>query len=251
MKRTVPVATLLSILALSSPVPAQPTAGARASAIARADELLRTGLERYEAGDYAGAVSAFEAGYSIDPRPAFLFAAAQAERLAGNCVAAIAYYDRFLATSPSRSQADAAAEQRAKCADAEPEPEPEPAPAPAIVAPAPRSSAPTPWYRDPLTDSLVGGSAVLVLAGVGFTLSASSATDDANAADTYDRHDDAADRASLHRTVALVSFAGGAVVGAFAAWRIVRHGRDGTGTERAALRLGPGPGVGLAVGGAF
>jgi tetratricopeptide (TPR) repeat protein len=200
-----------------------------------ADEHLALGLSRYEAGDFEGAMDAFDAGYAVEPRPAFLFAAAQAARRSGDCRRAIDYYDRFLAGDPSEGQAEAAREQRDRCAETLPA---EPAPPPARRR----------WYADPITDGAIAGSALLVLAGTGFALSAGNATDEANAAATYDEHDAAADRASRQRLWSLVSFGGGAALGAFAAWRIVRHP---DGHERAALRVGAGPGLGLAIGGDF
>jgi tetratricopeptide (TPR) repeat protein len=232
MKRTVAVVAVVCTLA----APALAVAGA-------ADDQLALGLARYEAGDFDGAMDAFDAGYAVDPRPAFLFAAAQAARRSGDCRRAIDYYDRFLASDPSERQAEAAREQRDRCAEtlpAETAPaEPDPAPA----APVRR------WYRDPVTDGVIVGSVVLLLAGTTFALSAADATDDANAATTYDEHDAAADRASRRQVLSLVTFGGGVALGAYAAWRIVRHP---DGHERSAtLRVGAGPGVGLAIGGAF
>src|SRR5688500_8437696 len=66
-----------------------------------AEDWLALGLARFEREDYAGAIDAFERGHAIDPRPQFLFALAQAERLRGDCKAALIYYRKFLTTSPS------------------------------------------------------------------------------------------------------------------------------------------------------
>src|SRR5262245_38585026 len=44
------------------------------------------GLALYQAKDYAGAIREFEVGYAAEPRREFLFAEAQAKRLAGDCV---------------------------------------------------------------------------------------------------------------------------------------------------------------------
>jgi tetratricopeptide (TPR) repeat protein len=224
MKRTVAVVAV--VCTLTAPAVAGP-----------ADDQLALGLARYEAGDFGGAMEAFDAGYAVEPRPAFLFAAAQAARRSGDCRRAIGYYDRFLAGDPSESQAEAAREQRDRCAEILP---PEPAPAPVAAG--------RPWYSDPITDGVVVGSALLVFAGTAFALSAGNATDDANAASTYDEHDAAAGRASRQQVWSLVSFGGGLALGALAAWRIVRHP---DGHERAALRVGAGPGLGLAIGGDF
>src|SRR5262245_15990993 len=86
-----------------------------AAADTDADGWLRIGLERYDAGDFAGAVEAFHQGNRLDPRPQFLFAIAQAERRRGDCGTAIVYYEQFLASSPPEGQAVAAREQRDRC----------------------------------------------------------------------------------------------------------------------------------------
>jgi len=229
-----------------------------------ADDYLRVGLERYEAEDFEAAIQAFAAGYAIEPRPAFLFAAAQAERRSGDCRSAIIYYDRFIATSPPQSQVTAAREQRARCVAAlgsEPivsdderaalpmigEANPDRGSARAS-APGVRASAWRPWYTSPLTDVLAGSAIVFAATGIGFTITASSAVDEANRADTYDAHERAADRAGTHRTIGLVCFGGSVAVGAIAVWRILRH--DGGG-ESARVTVAPGPGLGVAIGGAF
>jgi tetratricopeptide (TPR) repeat protein len=238
MKRTFAVAIAV-VCALTAPARADETA----------DAHLQDGLARYEAGDFAGAMDAFDAGYAVEPRPAFLFAAAQAARRSGDCRRAIDYYDRFLASDPSESQAEAARAQRERCAEM----------LPAEAEPEPATAKGRPWYADPITDGAVVGSTILLLAGGAFALSANGAADDANAALTYDEHDAAAGRASQQRLWSAVALGGGAVLGAVAVWRIIRHpdvrnpdrrhpdGRD----ERAAWRVGAGPGLGLAVGGDF
>lgn len=231
-----------------------------------ADEHLETGLALYQSGDFEGAIAEFNAGYAVDPRPTFLFAVAQAERRSGDCASAIVYYERFLASGPSSSQAAAAREQRAKCvaalgsapaADAPPEPmllpleraapAAEPAPAPALVAKPPRGPS---WYTSPLNDALVGGAAALTVAGFVFTLSAANAAKEANAAETYDDYGRAVARADRYRTIGLASLAGGVVVGGLAVWRIASRG-DRPAERAARVELSLGPGVGLAVAGVF
>jgi hypothetical protein len=125
---------------------------------------------------------------------------------------------------------------------------PEPAASPKPLPPAPPPApARDPWYRDPLTDGLLGGAALGASLGLGFALASSSAAGEANRATTYDDYARASDAATRDRDVALVSFAGAAVLGGVAAWRIVRHDdhpdRD--------VALVPGPGVGLAIAGGF
>jgi tetratricopeptide (TPR) repeat protein len=240
------IAGLVAGLAVARPAAAEP-----GSAPSR---LMEAGLAAYRAGDYDAAIAAFRAAHAADGRPSALFAMAQAERMNGDCAAAVADYDRFLATRPTERQAAAAREMRARCADDAPAAGTAPAPAPAAVAPSvppPRVVAgpagPTPWYHDRVTDGLVAGAGVLAAVALGFSLAGDSAAANASAADTYAAHAAAADRASRHRVAGAVSLAGAAVLGGVAAWRIVHHHRA---AERA-IAVAPGPGVGLALVGSF
>ena len=241
---------------------AAPSARAQAADPDDAGALMDAGLAAYQAGDYAVAIASFRKAYAIDERPAALFAMAQAERKSGDCASAITDYDRFLGTSPAERQAQAARDQRAVCSeqlaggvianpiDPDAKPRPLPAPRPALpqpLPPAPPAIADDPWYRDPLTDGLLGGAALGASLGLGFALASSSAADEANRATTYDAHARAADAAARDRDLSLVSFAGAAVLGGVAAWRIVRHDDH----PDARVALVPGPGVGLAIAGGF
>jgi tetratricopeptide (TPR) repeat protein len=73
------------------------------------------GLAFYGAKDYRAAFAELEAGYAVDPRREFLFAEAQAQRLAGDCQRAVPLYQRFLATDPSPVQVNAAQVGLARC----------------------------------------------------------------------------------------------------------------------------------------
>ena len=252
------------LVAASRLAHAQPEAPAAPSPSpsADADKLMDAGLASYRDGDYPTAIASFRAAYAADGRAAALFAMAQAERKRGDCAAAIADYDRFLATGPSARQADAAREQRVVCeqqvaaqepAHAEPGPPaaigsmaPMAAPLPAPIAPAP-VEAPR-WYRDPIADGALVGAAVGVGVGVAFTLGANNAARDANHAATYDDYRADVSRSSRDKTYAIVGFGGAAVLGGVAAWRILRHDDH----ERAdAVSIAPGPGLGVALVGGF
>jgi tetratricopeptide (TPR) repeat protein len=74
------------------------------------------GLALYAAKDYGAAIQELEAGYALDPRREFLFAEAQAQRLAGDCQRAVPLYQRFLTSEPSPLQASAAQVGLARCA---------------------------------------------------------------------------------------------------------------------------------------
>ena len=166
-------AGLIAGLAVAHPVAAEP--GPAPS------RLMEAGLAAYRAGDYGAAIAAFRAAHVADGRPSALFAMAQAERMSGDCAAAVADYDRFLATRPTERQADAAREMRARCASDAPAAGTAPAPAPVAAVPsgpAPRAVAvpagPAPWYHDGVTDGLVVGAGVLAASALGFSLAATA-----------------------------------------------------------------------------
>jgi hypothetical protein len=116
------------------------------------------GLRLYNVQSYEEAIAEFKAGYDIDPRPDFLYALGQSQRMRGDCPAAIVSYETFLRTGPADRQASAAraqidtcrAEMAAKTPAAPPAetgpplaPPIAPAPTPTLTpAPAPSPSAP-------------------------------------------------------------------------------------------------------------
>ncbi len=206
-----------------TPAPAPGPSAAPAPAVT-ADDWLRIGLERYERGNFVGAIEAFERGQALSPRPALVFAIAQAHRRRGDCTRARAYFDAFLATASTPQQIAAARDQRDRCVDA-PAPPPAPAqaaPGPAIMrAPSPRSSAPTVW-RDPI--GLAAGGTGLALLGttVALFVSAGSAADDAAVAPDHERHRVLRERAETRQLLGTITLAAGVTAGAVTAWRIWR-----------------------------
>lgn len=78
-RRLVAVCTALLALALGRSGELAPPAEAQSS-IERAKTNFSAGAQAYAAGDYAGAVQAFESAYTLAPRPPVLFSLAQAER---------------------------------------------------------------------------------------------------------------------------------------------------------------------------
>jgi hypothetical protein len=104
---------------------------------------LVRGLEHYEKGRFAEAVSEFLAGQAIDAQPEFRYALGQAERKRGRCAEAIVYYQSYLDTRPSSVQAATARQNIARCKAtvAELPPPSTPAPAPTL-APAPSTTPP-------------------------------------------------------------------------------------------------------------
>lgn len=78
------------------------------------------GLTLYAERAFDAAVQEFQWGYAIEPRREFLFAEAQAQRLAGRCDRALPLYERFLASGPSPLQTEAARLAIERCVRAAP-----------------------------------------------------------------------------------------------------------------------------------
>ncbi|HEY2745246.1 MAG TPA: hypothetical protein VGL86_11505 [Polyangia bacterium] len=197
-----------------------------------AGELLERGLRSYAVGRYDEAIAAFSRGYELEARPDFLYALGQAQRMKGDCRAAVASYRAYLRTSPPERGAAPARQNLARCEEElAHEPPPSPAPSPAAIAPPvvapPPAMPPSPPARRARDDRAaavlagVGGAAVVagaVLWGVGESGARSLA--DASTYDEYAAHGADADAFARERTAGIVTLAvGGAlVVGAVARW---------------------------------
>ena len=226
--------------ATQTPPDAQSPEPAPMGALAR--ERYEEGLRLYGARDFAAAISLFEEGFALEPRREFLFAEAQAHRLAGNCARAVPLYRRFLETAPSAIQVDATrlgldrcAKQEAAAAAAARTAPPPPAPP---LEPAPpggarkRAGDPIalparperrPWWQDP-PGLLAAGVGVAALGvGIGYWVASNRSLDQAGSRETpnvivYDRlYDTAVDR----RAVAIAALATGATALAGGLARIV------------------------------
>lgn len=73
---------------------------------ADAKSLYAEGQEAYKKQNFTLAAAKFAAAYDADPDPVYLFNAAQAFRLANDCVRAADYYARFLAKVPNPPNGD-------------------------------------------------------------------------------------------------------------------------------------------------
>jgi tetratricopeptide (TPR) repeat protein len=100
----------------------------------------RAGEEAYRAGDYARALTEFEAGYALSPRPEFLLNFAQTYRRLERRSEAIVQCERFLAAAPTSPLAPEARrlletlrEERARLGDRAPPPSAPPATTPATT----------------------------------------------------------------------------------------------------------------------
>jgi hypothetical protein len=201
--------TLSATLALAGP------AGDASSAVQRAEAA-------YVAEDWNAASKAFEEAYAADPNPVFLYARAQAERLAGRCTVALDLYDRFLATKPPKEAEQEARINRARCeavVEAPPPPDVEPGPGDEGSD----GPATPPWYKDPVGGSLVGVGVVTTAIGGGLLGIALANDGDAVAADNEDAFIEAKDSAKVrHRVgIALVSVGVALAVAGAIRWGLV------------------------------
>lgn len=69
-----------------------------------AEELFNQGQTAYTSSDYAVAVARWNESYALSREPELLFNIAQALRLEGRCVEALATYRRFVAIAPGSEQ---------------------------------------------------------------------------------------------------------------------------------------------------
>jgi tetratricopeptide (TPR) repeat protein len=251
----------------ASPQPAAPHVATPEEA-AEASAHLKKGVELFGNHKYEEAIAEFEIGRKLDPRPDFLFALAQAERLSGDCASAILYYREFLDSKPSDRQAEAAwanldrcehvlatsrAAQDAPPRDAAPTPESLP-PGPAAPRPSAEPAAPQtrlihhPWYSDVVGDGLAGGGLVAGAVGAIFLLRSSGERSDALDAGTYAEYASKMDDARTDRAIALSAFGVGGALVVGAVVRYVTHDRS----ERVQVAVQPGgAGVTVGVGGSF
>ncbi|HMF44127.1 MAG TPA: hypothetical protein VKQ32_25815 [Polyangia bacterium] len=82
---------------------------------AEAKRHFEQGLRLYNVQSYDEAIGEFKTGYQIDPRPEFLYALGQAQRMNHQCKAAIVSYEAFLRSGPAAKQEAAAHDQIAAC----------------------------------------------------------------------------------------------------------------------------------------
>lgn len=209
------------------------------SAAARA--LYEEGLGLYAARDFAAAIRRFEAGYAREPRREFLFAEAQAYRLAGDCAHAVPLYQRFLQTEPSSIQIDATRMGLDRCEKQEEAARVTAArnsadsargrPQTPLLVPPPRPPRPAPdrprWWLDPVGLAATGAGVVALGVGAGFIIASNDALDRANSPSTpsHDEYVRLYDLAERRRTMGIIATIGGAtaVAGGLAWIALVRH----------------------------
>ncbi len=166
----------------------------------------------YEAGRYAEAIVELRAAYAADAQGQYLFAIAQAHRMADECETAIEAFGAFLRTGPKPNATKAAqryiddcratlaakrAAAQAAAASQTPAPAPQPAPPPPpseplVVREVERvytREVYIPWYGDWQGDTLAAAGVVTLLTGVTFLVIANGHDDDATHATSYDALD--------------------------------------------------------------
>lgn len=94
---------------------------AAASAPALADEAtakqhVDEATKLYNVQKYDKAAEEFQAAYLLDPQPDYLYASAQAQRLAGDCANAVQSYRAYLRTEPPADKRDKAEKNLERCA---------------------------------------------------------------------------------------------------------------------------------------
>jgi hypothetical protein len=247
------VVTHCLLCGLASPSVAQ-TRDARKVAA----EHMERGLRHYNTQEYDLAVEAWRQAYGLDPNPNTLFAIGQAQRLKGDCPAAMETYRTVLRERVSAAQATEVKRVLKMCEEelkkkppppppppnAEPdavtpaaplEPEPdrqlEPAPDPEPAPPpAPPPPAPDPWYTDWIGDTLLGLTVVSAASAATFLHLASRAENDAEDEQRFDAFVDKAETAERNRRIAVGSVVAGAVFGAAAIVRLMTREPSHAGT---------------------
>src|SRR6185312_2509434 len=130
------------------------TAPAAADSSSRAARHFASGQLLFAQGRLRDAAAEFKRAFELDPRPRYLYDAAQSTRMAGDCAAAVPLYQAFARIAPDEDARNAAAQNLQRCQPAPPvetAAPPEPATAveePPVAAPAPTAepspSAPPP-----------------------------------------------------------------------------------------------------------
>jgi tetratricopeptide (TPR) repeat protein len=181
-----------------------------------ADELLERGLRSYAVGRFDEAIASFQRGYEIEPRADFLYALGQAQRMKGDCRAAVASYRAYLRTEPSERAAKPARQNLERCEkELAATPATPPPPVDVAVQPA-RPPAPPRWRDDRAAAVLVGvGAAALAVGGALWGVGEKGARDlaDATRYDQFAMRGADADAFERERLAGIVTVAvGGALV---------------------------------------
>ncbi len=177
----------------------------------------------HAAGKYDEARKELEIAYALDPQPALLYALGQVNVMQGQCAKAITFYERFLESNPSESQAKKTREAIETCrkllAPEPPANEPvekpidKPIEKPIIIEkPVTIVTSTRPWYTDVVGDVLVGAGLAAGIASVIFYRGALADRDEADIVMSYGAYDELIESADNKQTYALVFAASGAAL---------------------------------------
>jgi tetratricopeptide (TPR) repeat protein len=187
------------VAALAKTASADPEA-ATADAAAQAKQHMELGTRYYSIQQFNKASDEYQAAYLLDPRPEYLYALAQAQREAGDCVKAIRTFENFLHLVHSEKYEALANTNIERCkhdlAEHPPsEGPPKPGPDRPPVAPPPETHVsppppapppePSPWYRDWVGHAFVASGTVAAITGAVLFVSGRKTIDDASSAPTY------------------------------------------------------------------
>ncbi len=202
------------------------------TAVADNAAVLKKGIELYKAGKYAEARVQIEKAYKADPKPETLFALAQAERLAGDCVAAAAHYKQVISEVSDLNVAKLVQQNLLICEPDAGKPEPEVEPV-KVVEPSPpvvetkiveRPVVRVEHRTDKLAMVMLGGGMLALGAAGGLYVAASSNADAADVARSLEDHDRLADKAKSERTLMYISAGAGALMLGVAVYRFATGG---------------------------
>ena len=205
------------------------------TAVADNPAALKKGIELYKAGKYAEARVQIEKAYKADHKPETLFALAQAERLAGDCMAAAAHYKQVISEVSDINVAKLVQQNLLLCEPDEDKPvakvepvkkvdedrEPAAAVEPTIVE---RTVVREERRTDKLGVVMLGGGMLALGAAGGLYVAASSNADAADLARSLPDHDSLADKAKTERTFMYVAAGAGAVMLGVAVFRFATGG---------------------------
>jgi tetratricopeptide (TPR) repeat protein len=243
-----------------------PTAKEKADAKAH----IAAGTKLYNVQQYDKAADEYQQAYLLDPRPEYLYASAQAQRLGGDCEKAIRSYQAYLRANPPEAERGKAEKNITRCEEdlkvrasgeplpppeempplppAPPEPPPEPEPTHVVPPPPP----PPPGKSYAVGHLLVGGGVVVAGAGTYFFMTGRNKINDINAAATYDdfmTKRTGFDAAKTQQTFGFIGIAAGvALVGGGIAYYVLHASSEEAPTIAPTITPG---GAGVTVGGSF
>jgi tetratricopeptide (TPR) repeat protein len=230
----------LAVLALASPAVAAPKGKQAAAAFER-------GVADYQKGNFAAASDQLAESFRLEPDPETLFAWAQTERQLERCEKAIELFEKLLGFNlPAENKKviagkideckailaarPPAGKQPEKAPEKQPEKQPEAGPAdtgtpPVADRPAAAGSERSPWWKDPIGDTLTGLGVVGL--GVGGVMLWSAREAEKNATDKNFQTQN--DRAESRGKIGVIALGVG---GALVVGGIVRYATRGGGGDK-------------------